>query len=339
MATAAGSDLSAPDPRPNPDPRRVTRLRAAGLVLGVVAVGLCVVTLVTEWSSVSAAVAAADPLPLAAAAGCGLAGTTWIALQWQWVLAALGSDPGRGRVLTWFFAGELGKYVPGGVWAVVGRGELAHRGGVPRTAAYPATLLSLGLFCLSGAVGWAAVRPFTDPAAVGLARWWTWALIPVLLAALHPAVLRPAFGAVARISRGRLAVPVLPWSRSLGLLASTLPAWLLLGATNALVAHALGFTADPAAVAAAAVAAWVLGVLVPVPAGAGVREVAFAVGSGLPTGPAVLVAALARVVFVAVDLATGLAALAVLRRTSTRARAPRARAPRVRAPRVRAPRT
>ena len=278
--------------------------------MGLLAVGFCGWTLVAQWPTVRVAVSAADPTLVTAAVVGGLAGTICIAEQWRWVLAALRAPTGRRRAWTWFFAGELGKYVPGGVWAVVGRGELAHRGGVSRAVAYPATLLSLGVFCLSGGIGWAALYPFTGPA-----RWWTVLLIPVLLAAVHPAVLRPVFAILNRVSRGRLIVPVLPWPRMVGLLGATLPGWLLLGATSALLAGSLGLTADPVAVAGAAIAAWVVGVLVPVPAGAGVREVAFAVGSGLPAGPAVLVAALARVVFVVVDLAAGLLALTLLRRT------------------------
>lgn len=308
---ASGSDLNAPTPPSPATPGRGRWLRAAGIVVGIVAVGFCGWTLIAEWSTVQEAVTTADPALVTAAVVGGLAGTTCVAQQWRWVLAALGAPTTRRQGWTWFFAGELGKYVPGGVWAVVGRGELAHRGGVPRAVAYPATLLSLGVFCLSGGIGWAALYPFTGPA-----RWWTVLLIPALLAAVHPAVQRPVFGSLTRISRGRLRVPVLPWPRMLGLVGATLPAWFLLGATTALVAGALGLTVDPVAVAAAAIAAWVVGVLVPVPAGAGIREVAFAIGSGLPAGPAVLVAALARVVFVVVDLAAGLLALTLLPRTT-----------------------
>ncbi len=49
-------------------------------------------------------------------------------------------------------------------------------------------------------------------------------------------------------------------------------------------------------------AAWIIGFLaIPVPAGAGLRELMFLAASGLDHGPAVAVAAIARLLFIAVD--------------------------------------
>src|SRR3546814_3278053 len=66
-----------------------------------------------------------------------------IAVPWQRAVRLLGDDLPMRQILSRYFVGELGKYVPGGVWPVLGRGELAARQGIRRTAAYGSVLLSL----------------------------------------------------------------------------------------------------------------------------------------------------------------------------------------------------
>jgi uncharacterized membrane protein YbhN (UPF0104 family) len=87
------------------------------------------------------------------------------------------------------------------------------------------------------------------------------------------------------------------------------------GATSVCVTEALGFSQQPARVAFAAVAAWIIGFLaIPVPAGAGLRELVFLAISGLDNGPAVAVAAIARLLFIVVDAGGGLLGLWAVRR-------------------------
>jgi len=86
------------------------------------------------------------------------------------------------------------------------------------------------------------------------------------------------------------------------LIAWSIPTWVLLGSAAVLVTEALGYHQQPARVAFAAITAWIIGFLaVPVPAGAGLRELVFVAVCGLPAAPAVAVAAIARALFLVVD--------------------------------------
>ena len=64
--------------------------------------------------------------------------------------------------MSWFFVGQLGKYVPGGIWPVVGQAELARRGGTTRGIAYSATAMSMVATFL-GAATVAAVTGLIAP--------------------------------------------------------------------------------------------------------------------------------------------------------------------------------
>jgi glycosyltransferase 2 family protein len=100
-----------------------------------------------------------------------------------------------------------------------------------------------------------------------------------------------------------------------GLIACSIPAWFFLGLASVAVTAALGFDQHPARIAFAAVAAWILGFLaVPIPAGAGVRELIFVALSGLESGPGVAVAAIARLLLIIVDGLGGLLGLWFSRR-------------------------
>lgn len=293
-------------------------LRVAGILLGVLAVGLCVRALVSEWATVGPALADADPWLLVAATACGGLGLWFLALQWWLVMLAFGGRPDLGRASLWFFAGELGKYLPGGVWPILGRGELARRGGVPRSVGYATTILGMAMMCVGAAFACVLLAPFAiggiTPAGPAL---WILVLIPVGLVVVHPRVFGALLRLVNRITHGRIDLTAPSWSRMVGLIAVSVPTWLLVGCASVLTAQALGLDQQPARVALAAVVAWIVGLLVvPVPAGAGIRELVFAGVCGLPFGQAIAVAAVSRLCYIGFDLAAGVTSLALLRRRS-----------------------
>lgn len=294
--------------------RRASVVRIVGILIGVVAVALCVRTLVVEWPSVRGSVLNANLGLIGLAAVTGAAGLWFLALMWLYSMRIFSAHVGLGRATVWFFAGQLGKYLPGGIWPVVGQGELANRGGVARRIAYSTTLLSTGLMCVGGAAACVLLAPLAiaegSTARTGL---WILLLIPAGVLLVHPAVFGRALAAASKVTKGRLQLDAPSWGQMITLIAISVPTWLLLGASNTLVAASLGF-GRPAQVAFAAVVAWIVGVLaVPVPAGAGVRELVFVALSGLPAGDAIAVAAVARIMFISVDLVLGLGSLLWLR--------------------------
>lgn len=302
--------------------RRTLALLAkiAGIAIAVVAVGLCVRILVREWPAVRAALSHANIWWLLVAVVLGAVGMWMLAVLWWRCLAVFGSGRRLVDVTCWYFAGELGKYLPGGIWPVVGRGELARRGGVKRSTAYATTLMSLGLMCVGAAVACGLLVPFfaLDGGRLG-PELLLIALVPIGVVVVHPAVFGRLLRTASRLTRGRVDLPAPSWRKMLGLIWLSVPTWLAVGGASVLIAEALGFDQQPARVAFAATVAWIVGFLaVPVPAGAGIRELLFVAACGLPTGPATAVAALARVFLIVVDGAAGTTGLLVLRRRNGR---------------------
>jgi uncharacterized membrane protein YbhN (UPF0104 family) len=246
-----------------------------------------------------------------AAAAVGISG---LGILWWQCLRVFGRRVALRDAIAWYFAGELGKYIPGGLWPVLGRGVLAWRkGGIDRATGYATTLISYAIMCAAASLVCGALAPVV--ASYAHAPGWEWSivgLIPLTVIGVHPNVLRRIFDVVHRATRSKVDLPAPPWSKMLGLIAVAVPTWVLVGASSVLVARALGFDERPARIAFAAVPAWVIGFLaVPVPAGLGLREIVFVALCGLAAGPAAAVAAGARLLLVGVDASGGVIGLAM----------------------------
>jgi uncharacterized membrane protein YbhN (UPF0104 family) len=287
-------------------PRRAVAASAlVGAAIGLVCVAFVVQRMVSQWSEVRGQVADASWGWVAAALAFAAAGMTWIAGGWRRAMALSGPVPRRRRAVAWYYAGEIGKYVPGGVWPVLGRGELARRGGVPRARAYPSVALSLAALYLAALAVAAVLVPLDlakqseSPAALALL-----ALLPAGLAALHPRVLTWARGHAARLTGRAVDIVVPPWGATVRLVVSYVPAWLFIWAATWCTARAL--VPDPPVLRTgiATTLSWTAGfAAVPVPAGAGVREAVFVATSGLPAGLGATVAVGSRLAFLVVDVA------------------------------------
>jgi uncharacterized membrane protein YbhN (UPF0104 family) len=300
--------------------RRATA--AASTVAGVgiaVACGWFVVArLRDDWPAVRDALGSASVGWLAVAVVLAGAGMTAIALGWRAVLAALGHRRPTGLVVAWYFAGEIGKYLPGGVWPIVGRGELARRGGVRRTAAYSSVALSLALLYLAAAMLACVLLPFALDGADGRVAA-VLLLPPIGIACLHPAVSGRAELLASRVLHRPLDVRVPGFGEALALVARYVPVWLLIGGATWSVARALDPHAGLARVLLATAVSWLAGFLaVPVPGGVGVREAVFVATVGhLGPGVAESTAVVARVAFVAVDACGALLSARVAPRRAT----------------------
>jgi uncharacterized membrane protein YbhN (UPF0104 family) len=280
------------------------RRRAVGAAAAAIAVGCAVVALLSLGGRAQVPLEGAGPLVFLSAFA--LAGAAMIALAWPWcdVMTSLGATTRRSDALALYFAGEIGKYVPGAVWPVVGRAERARGVGVATEVAYASVAMSLGFAYLAAGIALAAILPLAVLTA-GVAGTLALAVlvVPVALVALHPQVVGRFVHAIERVTRRPLALDTPPWSRSTTLALRYLPAWAFVAATTVMVATALGNHGDVAVVAAAAIGSWIIGfVVVPVPGGIGVREVVFASTSGLPFDDALVVAFTTRLLFVTVDL-------------------------------------
>jgi hypothetical protein len=288
---------------------------AVGVALAAVALAFVGQRLASNWDDVSDSLETANPAWIVAAVTLAATGMTAIALPWRRALRLLGGSLAPVDTVARYYLGELGKYIPGGLWPVVGRGELARRGGVARSAAYGSVALSLAALYLAAMFLVVAGAPAILSSGSDAGRYlWALALLPVGVIFLHHAVL-------ARVRRlgesllGRTISAEVPrWRDSLVLVACYVPAWLSIGTATWAVARGLGQDVSWLDVAPAAVLSWIVGfVLVPVPGGMGVREATFVAAAGaLDPGVAAAVALLTRLVFMTVDAVGALIASAWL---------------------------
>ncbi|MCB0978985.1 MAG: flippase-like domain-containing protein [Acidimicrobiales bacterium] len=274
-----------------------------GILLGGVATFYVARRLVHDWPDAKSALQDAELWWIAGGALLAAAGMTSMGAGWHAVLAMLGVRAPMGRVVAWYYVGELGKYLPGGVWPVLGRGELARRGGVPRGRSYASVGLSLALLYLAAMFVATGFLPFAVSGG-GFNPWMLFLLaLPVGVVALHHEVLGWGLGVLSRVTGKDLAFEIPLWGDSLRLVARYVPTWAFVGSATWAIARALDPGASFSKVMFATVLSWVAGFLaVPVPAGAGVREAVLAASSGLDGGVAAATAIIARVLFVLVDV-------------------------------------
>src|SRR6266568_3476606 len=127
------------------------------------------------------------------AGAVGLAGYGLVS-QWPQVHAAL-PLPAAIRVM---FVGQLGKYVPGAVWAVAAQVELARDYAVPRRRSATASLVSMAVTLVVGQVAVGLTLPLVSAHAVRH-YWWVLAVIPLAAACLYPPVIKFGLDRVLRV--------------------------------------------------------------------------------------------------------------------------------------------
>lgn len=317
MTPAAPDDPLVLDPARS---RRATVLRAALLV---VAVAFAAAALVSQWSEVAGR---AEDLSLGWVAVSFLAtsgGLVASFVAWRTTLAGLGAPTAlrpAGRI---FFVGQLGKYVPGSIWALVGQMELGRAAGIRRDRMATAGILVL-VISLAAALGLGTLAvPALVEAGAGGYGLLVLAAVP-LAVGLHPRVLGPGLDWLLRLARRPpLDAPVTGATVAQVLVLSVASNGLLGLAVWAL-ARDLGadeWRVLPLAVGGYALAAAASLVVVPLPAGIGLREAVLValLAPVLEVGGATLVAVAARLVIVVADLgAAGVAASLVPARPGSR---------------------
>lgn len=291
--------------------RTVPFVRPAAAVLISAAIAYAVVS---QWSGVSTVLVTLAWQHVTLSFVAALGGTLFSVMAWRAILAGEGhrvSPPVAGRI---FLVGQLGKYLPGSVWAVVLQMELGKAAGIPRARAFTTSLtwvgLSLSTALLTGVLAF--------PVLVSSHPWEVWsllALLPLALVASSPPVLTRLVNLLLRLMRKSPLPAPLTWRGVLSAMAWLIGGWVLYGVHLWLLASAVGAPGLGGLTRciggfALAVAAGVIFVLAP--SGAGVREalIVAALAPVLTTGEALGVAVVSRGVFIVVDVcAAGVAAL------------------------------
>lgn len=248
------------------------------------------------------------------------------ALLWRTILRDLQlGDLSFRETIRVYFAASLGRYVPGKVWALAGMAVLAGRAGLPPVASTAAAVLGQIAFLATGMLFLAVTLPQWRAELHGSGGYGPWAVALVIALTTGGALLwlavatpwghrlreriagslgerageklRAAFTLADRISIRGAAV----WGLAYGL------TWIALG--GAFVLFVLAFAPDLAGewryLAGTIAASYLVGYVLPVPAGIGGRETVMIVllRSVLPdAGAAVVISVLSRVWFTAAEL-------------------------------------
>ena len=119
-------------------------IRLVSLVFVALCIAFVVHLLVRDWPQTVEALRHATLWWLWPAAVCAVAAMVFMAWRWGAAIVAVGGERGgTHRLISAFFVGEAGKYIPGAVWAMLGRSELARREGYERPIAYSSVALSV----------------------------------------------------------------------------------------------------------------------------------------------------------------------------------------------------
>ena len=290
------------------------------MVLAVV-LALVGAALVGQGPQAWAAARTVGPVAAAGSFAAVLVGLLASALVWRALLADLGSALPLGPALRIFFVGQLGKYLPGSVFAIAAQMELGRSQGVSRSRIGAAGLLFMGVLVAAGLLVAAAVLPFTSPAALQRYGWVLLAL-PVGLLCLAPPVLTRVVDRLLRLLRRDALERPLSWRGTGAALGWAVTMWAAYGVHLFVLVSALPGSAGPNRLllsTGAYALAWTAGfVVVVAPAGAGVRELALVVALApvLPRSSALALAVLSRVLMTLGDLLWG--AVGGLRRPGRR---------------------
>lgn len=292
------------------------RLRAAFLL---VAVAFAVLALASQWDEAGERIGDLSVAHVGLAALCTIGSLAASFLAWREILAGLGDRLPVATAARIFFLGQLAKYVPGSIWAIVGQMELAKVHGVRRERTATAGIVVLTISLAMGLLlGLLAVPALLD-ADSDLYASSVLLLIP-LAVVLHPRVLTWLVQTGLRIlKRPPLEAPLsltTIWRVALFSILSNgllgLQIWQL-----AVDVGGDGWALLALSVGGYGLAASVSLVVIPLPAGAGLREaiLILLLAPDIGAASATLVAILARLLLTIADVAAaGLAAAATRQR-------------------------
>jgi len=272
-----------------------------------------------KWDEVSDAVRSMDPLWLVLAFLAVVGALVLSMLSWIVVWPAFGVRLPLARGGRVFFVSQLGKYLPGSVWPIAAQAQMAGEVGLARSSSIVLSLISMLVSIATGLGVGAVLVPFIDLHLLE-AYWWLPIVGVAFLVCLTPPVMRFGVRLALRVLRRPDAPFRYDWrvaGSSSGLQVGN---WLFAGVQLWLVLIGLGV--DPARSFVPAVAAmslaFALGVLlIPFPAGLGVREFVLTAVLASVTGPGVAVTAavLSRLLYAISDFAIAGLAVAVGRRS------------------------
>jgi uncharacterized membrane protein YbhN (UPF0104 family) len=286
--------------------RHLAASRWVKLGLLAITLGFCAYGLYAERGNMAAALQRLAWYSVAGAAVAVIAGLGCMMLAWRALLADLGSPLPLRPAARILFVAQLGKYVPGAVWAMAAQVQMARAYEVPRRRSASATVVAMLITLATGLLVAAVALPLSSGAAARQ-YWWALALAPPALIALYPPVMGWGLDRALRLARRPPLERRISGAGVLRAAAWSLAGWAFFSVHSwLLVAGVTGKGVSVLPIAAGAYAlAWSVGfVLIPFPGGVGPRELAFiaALAPVMPRGSAIVVAVVSRLVLTIGDL-------------------------------------
>ena len=279
---------------------------AARMAFGVLAVALLVVTVVRQRAALTAAVQQLSVVALVISALLAVAGLVAQMLSWRALFAGETSVmPSLRASAQIYYIGQLGKYVPGSIWAVVAQSELGLSHRITRSRSVVVALGALAVLVVTGTGVAATFLSTTSPGSLR-SYWWALPALPVGICLLTPPVFNWLIRFALRVTHRDETTDGIG-ARSLAVSSMwALVMWGLFGAHIWVLAGELGGRSSHVALVCvgAFALAWVAGLLVVVaPAGAGAREAALVLtlGSVLDRPDALVLALVSRILMVVGD--------------------------------------
>lgn len=280
------------------------------ITFGVAAIGLAVWAIASDWESVSTAYSEMPTSASAVALGLSIAYVLASLQSWRLVARDLGMSFGLRDSGMVFLVGQLGKYIPGGVWNLVAGAELARDRGASRSRAFAALALSMLISIATGVI-LASIAllfvpgetpPWVRAFAIGL---------PVAAIALIPRFLTKLLDLAFRLTRRTPLDAPVTGRRIAGAAAWSSLSWTFAGLQLWVLSVGLGMEATPSTILLAVggfSAAWLVGLAVVfVPAGLGAREAVLypLLAASLARPDIIVVVVLSRVLFTVADVILG----------------------------------
>ncbi|MEL6877195.1 MAG: lysylphosphatidylglycerol synthase domain-containing protein [Pseudomonadota bacterium] len=278
-----------------------------------------------EWDAIATSITLINPAFLGLAA---LAAIAHVAMSYGgWRVLLQTGEASEWTTARMFFVGQMGKYLPGGIWSFLAIAEYGRDAGISHGRSWSASLIALGASIIAGVALALAVTPQIIFPALGDNPLAAFALIAATIA-IAPLALKLITPIIARFAKGLMLPGPIALSVSV---AASVATWLLGGLNLMLIADGLNFSASSISFltfGAIYAAAWIAGFAFFVaPAGIGAREgvMVALLANEIPLADALVIALISRILVTVADFLLGGGALAI--RPATPAAPPTARPP------------
>lgn len=287
--------------------KKAVLLRLAGIAVVLLIFGFMFRSLYLDWEQIVAHQWDLNAVSLLVAFSLMLSAAALYAFLWKLILERLGAPLSYRKSYRIFFLSQLGRYIPGKIWSILGLVYLSEKEGVSKVMSSASVMLQLMLQVVSGVMVFAVTLPFWESmdAVPGLSI--LLLSLPAGLILMHPALVSRGVNLALRLT----GQPETELTWSYGYLLRQLGFWAVFWLLNGVAYHFLIRSIDSSplprffVLAGIFSIAWVAGfVSLVTPAGLGVMEgtLVFLLSFYFPIHVATVIALWTRVARTAVDL-------------------------------------